>query len=217
MSDLNLKAEQRSITGRKVSQLRRDGLVPVVVYGAISAPISLQVVARDLERTLHAGGASQVVSLSVAGGSKHNVLIKSVQREPVSHSLMHADFYAVNMNEKQHVSVSLVATGKASGMAAGLMFYQPHEMLRIEALPADIPAEIVMDIESLTLETPIHVRDLPAVKGVTYLDDPDEVVFSLITTRAGEAESTEEEGAEEGEMEPEVVKRGKQADEEDEE
>ena len=216
MSDLNLKAEQRSVTGRKVGQLRREGLVPVVVYGAISAPINLQVAARDLERTLHAGGASQVVSVAVAGGSKHNVLIKSVQREPVSHSLMHADFYAVNMNEKQHVSVSLVATGKASGMAAGLMFYQSHEMLRIEALPADIPAEIVMDIEALTLETPIHVRDLPEVEGVAYLDDPDEVIFSLITTRAGEAETAEEEGVEEGEMEPEVVKRGKQADEEDE-
>jgi large subunit ribosomal protein L25 len=214
MSDLNLKAEQRNITGRKVSQLRREGLVPVVVYGAISAPINLQVAARDLERTLHAGGASQVVSVAVAGGSKHNVLIKSIQREPVSHSLMHADFYAINMNEKQHVSVSLVASGKASGMAAGLMFYQPHEMLRIEALPADIPAEIVMDIEALTLETPIHVRDLPVVKGVAYLDDPDEVVFSLITTRAGEAETTEEE-AEEGEIEPEVVKRGKQSDEDE--
>ena len=69
MSDLNLKAEQRNITGRKVSQLRREGLVPVVVYGAISAPINLQVAARDLERTLHAGGASQVVSVAVAGGS----------------------------------------------------------------------------------------------------------------------------------------------------
>lgn len=215
MSDLNLKAEQRTITGRKVGQLRREGLVPVVVYGAISAPVNLQVAARDLERTLHAGGASQVVAVSVAGGSKHNVLIKSVQREPVSHSLMHADFYAVNMNEKQHVSVPLVPTGKASGMAAGLMFYQPHEMLHIEALPADIPSEVVMDITSLTLETPIHVRDLPAVKGVAYLDDPDEVIFSLMTTRAGEAESVEEEGAEEGGMEPEVVKRGKQADEDE--
>lgn len=215
MSDLNLKADPRSITGRKVGQLRREGLVPVVVYGAISAPVNLQVVARDLERTLHDGGASQVVAVSVAGGAKHNVLIKSVQREPVSHSLMHADFYAVNMNEKQHVSVPLVASGKASGMAAGLMFYQPHETLRIEALPADIPSEIVMDVEALSLETPIHVRDLPAVKGVTYLDDPDEVIFSLMTTRAGEAESTDEEEAEAGEMEPEVVKRGKQTDEEE--
>lgn len=212
MSDLILKAEQRNITGRKVGQLRREGLVPVVVYGAISAPINLQVVARDLERTLHDGGASQVISVSVADGSKHNVLIKSVQREPVSHSLMHADFYAVNMNEKQHVSVPLVPTGKASGMAAGLMFYQPHELLHIEALPADIPMEVVVDISSLTLDAPIYVRDLPALKGVTYLDDPAEVIFSLMTTRAGEAESAAD-GLEAGMTEPEVVKRGKQTEE----
>ena len=214
MSDLILKAEQRNLTGRKVGQLRREGLVPVVVYGAISAPINLQVAARDLERTLHDGGASQVISVSVTDGGKHNVLIKSVQREPVTHSLMHADFYAVNMNEKQHVSVPLVPTGKASGMVAGLMFYQPHEMLRIEALPADIPVEVVMDIAPLTLEAPLHVRNLPAIKGVTYLDDPDEVIFSLMTTRAGEAESLAE-GVEGGMTEPEVVKRGKQAGEEE--
>lgn len=214
MSDLILKAEQRNLTGRKVGQLRREGLVPVVVYGAISAPINLQVAERDLERTLHDGGASRVISVSVTDGGKHNVLIKSVQREPVTHSLMHADFYAVNMNEKQHVSVPLVPAGKASGMVAGLMFYQPHEMLRIEALPADIPVEVVMDISPLTLEAPLHVRNLPAIKGVTYLDDPDEVIFSLMTTRAGEAESLAE-GVEGGMTEPEVVKRGKQAGEEE--
>jgi large subunit ribosomal protein L25 len=134
-----------------------------------------------------------------------------VQREPVFHSLLHADFYAVNMNETQRVSVPLVATGKASGMAAGLMFFQAHELIHIEALPADIPAEIEVDVTPLTLETPIHVRDLPAVKGVAYLDDPDEVVFMLMTTRAGEAE---EEAAEGTAAEPEVVKRGKQTEEE---
>ncbi len=214
MSDLKLSAEPRTITGRKVSQLRRQGLVPVVVYGAIAEPISLQVADRDLERTLHGGGASQVVTLSVTGGGVHNVLIKNVQREPIYHALMHADFYAVNMNETQRVSVSLVATGKASGMAAGMMLFQAHETINIEALPADIPAEIEVDITPLTMDTPLHVRDLPAVKGVTYLNDPDEVVFTLMMTRGAEAELAEEE-VEEGEVEPEVVKKGKQTDEED--
>lgn len=211
MSDLKLMADPRTLTGRKVNQLRRQGVVPVVVYGALAEPVNLQVADRELERTLHAGGASQVVTVSVSNGGVHNVLIKNVQREPVFHSLLHADFYAVNMNETQRVSVPLVATGKASGMAAGLMFFQAHELIHIEALPADIPAEIEVDVTPLTLETPIHVRDLPAVKGVAYLDDPDEVVFMLMTTRAGEAE---EEAAEGTAAEPEVVKRGKQTEEE---
>lgn len=214
MSDLKLSAAPRTISGRKVNQLRRQGLVPVVVYGAIAEPISLQVADRDLERTLHEGGASQVVTLSVTGSGIHNVLIKNVQREPVYHSLLHADFYAVNMNEAQRVSVPLVATGKASGMAAGMILFQAHETIHIEALPADIPAEIEIDITPLTIDTPLHVRDLPAVKGVTYLNDPDEVVFTLMMTRGAEAEVAEEETAE-GAVEPEVVKKGKQTDEEE--
>lgn len=211
MSDLKLMADPRTLTGRKVNQLRRQGIVPVVVYGAQTKPVNLQVPDRELERTLHAGGASQVVTVTVSDGDVHNVLIKNVQREPVYHSLLHADFYAVNMNEAQRVAVPLVAVGKASGMAAGLMFFQAHEMIHIEALPADIPAEIEVDITPLTLETPIHVRDLPALKGVTYVDDPDEVVFTLMVTRAAEAE---EAAVEDVAAEPEVVKKGKQTEEE---
>ena len=211
MSDLKLMADPRTLTGRKVNQLRRQGIVPVVVYGALAEPVNLQVPDRELERTLHEGGASQVVTVAVSNGGVHNVLIKNVQREPIYHALLHADFYAVNMNEAQRVSVPLVATGKASGMAAGLMFFQAHELIHIEALPADIPAEIEVDVTPLTLEAPIHVRDLPAIKGVAYLDDPDEVVFTLMTTRAGESEEESAEGA----AEPEVVKKGKQTDEEE--
>lgn len=215
MSDLNLSADVRTVTGRKVNKLRREGIIPVVVYGAIADPVNLQVAERDLERTLHAGGASQVVTVKVAGGGVHNVLVKNVRREPIYHGLLHADFYAVNMNEAQRVSVPLVATGKPSGMVAGLMVFQAHETIHIEVLPADIPAEIEVDLTPLALETPIHVRDLPAIKGVTYLNDEDEAVFQLMTTRAGEAEAAETEEEAEG-VEPEVVKRGKQTEEEEE-
>ncbi|MBE2238544.1 MAG: 50S ribosomal protein L25 [Caldilineaceae bacterium] len=217
MSDLKLMADPRTITGRKVGQLRRQGMVPVVVYGAVPEPVNLQVPDRDLERTLHGGGASQVVTVSVSNGGLHNVLIKNVQREPVYHALLHADFYAINMNETQRVTVPLVATGKVAGLTTGLMFFQAQEMMHIEALPADIPAEIEVDVTNLTLETPIHVRDLPAIKGVTYLDDSDEVIFTLMMTRAGEAEDEEAgEEMESAEAEPEVVRKGKQTDEDDE-
>ena len=210
MSDLKLNAEPRVLSGRKVNQLRRRGLVPVVAYGALSAPLSLQVEERALHHTLQGGGASQVVALSVSGGGLHNVLIKNVQRAPVNHSLLHADLYVVNMNEAQHVAVALETTGKPVGMAAGLMIFQAHESIQIEALPADIPAEIRVDLSPLTLETPIHVRDLPAIQGVTYRNDPDELLFSLIVTRGAEAEVAETAAV----VEPEVVTRGKQTAEE---
>jgi large subunit ribosomal protein L25 len=212
MSDLKIEAAHRTLTGRKVSQLRRQGLVPVVVYGNVSAPESLQVEARALERALHSGGSSRVVEVAVKGGSVHNVLVKNVQREPVGHALLHADFYAVNMREKQRVAVPIVGVGKPGGAATGVMVLQVHETIHIEALPADIPAEIEVDVTPLTLDRPITVADLPALKGIEYLDHEEEILFNMQETRAELAEEATE--TEATSAEPEVVKRGKATDEE---
>ena len=213
MSELKLEANPRELTGRKVGQLRRQGLVPVVVYGNVKQPVNLQVDSKLLERVLHSGGDTRLVEVMVSDGGRHNVLVKDVQREPVGHHLLHADFYAVNMAEKQHVAVPLVTTGKPSGMAAGLMVLKLHEAIHIEALPADIPGEIEIDITPLTLDRPITVADLPQMRGITYVDDAEEVLFNLQQTRE---EVAEEAAAEEASAaEPEVVKKGKQTDEEE--
>ncbi len=213
MSELNLVADRRELTGRKVGQLRRQGLVPVVVYGNIKQPVNLQVNAKLLERMLHEGGDTRLVEVTVNGGGKHNVLVKNVQREPIGHHLLHADFYAVNMTEKQHVSVPLVSAGKPAGLLAGQMVLKLHESIRVEALPNDIPGEITVDITQLSLERSITIADLPQVQGVTYVDDVDEVLFNMQTTKEEMAEETEiaEETAE-----PEVVRKGKQTDEDEE-
>ena len=211
MSELKLEANSRELTGRKVGQLRRQGLVPVVVYGNVKQPVNLQGENKLLERVLHAGGDTRLEEVTVSGGSKHNVLVKNVQREPVGHRLLHADFYAVNMTEKQHVSVPLVATGKPVGMTAGMMVLKLHEAIHIEALPADIPGEIEIDISPLDLERPITIADLPQVKGVTFVDDPEEVLFNLQQTR----EELSEETAADAAAEPEVVKKGKQTGEDE--
>lgn len=211
MDELKLVADRRELTGRKVGQLRRQGLVPVVVYGNVKQPVNLQVDIKMLERMLHAGGDTRVVEVTVNDGGKHNVLVKNVQREPVGHRLLHADFYAVNMSEKQRVTVPLVTTGKPAGMVTGVMVLKLHEAIHIEALPADIPGEISVDISPMTMERPITIADLPKVKGVSYVDDPEEVLFNLQLTReevAEEAAATE--------VEPEVVKKGKQTDEDEE-
>ncbi|HXF60038.1 MAG TPA: 50S ribosomal protein L25 [Caldilineaceae bacterium] len=209
MAELKMSAQPRTLTGRKVRQLRQQGLVPVVVYGPGQAPVNLQVSARQLELTLHRGGSSQLVQVEVEGGPTHNVLVREVQRHPVSHAYLHADFYAVNMNEKQEVSVPLVAVGKPTALAAGMMVLQAHDTVEIRALPADIPASIEVDITELDLERPITVADLPALPGVEYLDEPGEHLFSLIATR----EEVEEEQPEEV-AEPEVVGRGREEEEE---
>jgi large subunit ribosomal protein L25 len=210
MDELKLVADRRELTGRKVGQLRRQGLVPVVVYGNVKQPVNLQVDIKMLERMLHAGGDTRVVEVTVNDGGKHNVLVKNVQREPVGHRLLHADFYAVNMSEKQRVTVPLVTTGKPAGMVTGVMVLKLHEAIHIEALPADIPGEIEVDISPMTMERPITIADLPKVKGVSYVDDPEEVLINLQLTREEVAEE-----AAAAEVEPEVVKKGKQTDEDE--
>jgi large subunit ribosomal protein L25 len=210
MAKLTLNAHPRTVTGRKVSQLRAAGMVPVVVYGDVANPLNLQVGTRSLEAVLHHGGFSQLVEVSVEGGGLHNILIREVQRHPVSKDYLHADFYAVSMTEKQEVEVPLVANGRPTAMLTGLMIYQAMDTVRISALPADIPASIEFDITNLTTEEPVTVGMLPAVPGVEFIGDPNEIVISMIATR----EETIEEPVEDAAAEPEVLAKGKQDEEE---
>lgn len=214
MSTLQLEAQPRELTGRKVRQLRVKGLVPVVVYGNIDTPEILQVPERNLERTLQGGGTSQLVELQVEGGKKHNVLIRDIQRHPVRRHLLHADFYAVNMTEKQQVSVSIVSVNQPEALVGGMLMLQAMDSIDIEALPNSIPAVIEIDITALDLDNAITVADLPALDGVEYLAEPEEAVFTMQVTREEVEEVVDEDALEEG-AEPEVI--GKDDEEESEE
>ena len=214
MPELKLDASPRTITGRKVSQLRTQGWVPIVVYGNNIPSTNLQVQARSLDRTLHQGGYSQLMELSVEGGDTHNVLVRDIQRHPVTHAYIHADFYAVNMTEMQEVSVQVVSIGRPNALVAGLMVLQPLDSVEIRALPADIPAVIEVDITDLDLDNPVTISDLPAIEGLEYVSEADESVFNMIAMRL---EEEEEEEIEEEITEPEILARGRQEDEDAEE
>ena len=166
---------------------------------------------------LHAAGFSQLVTIDVDGGTTHNVLIRDIQRHPVTHTPIHVDFYAVDMTEKQQVAIPVHSTGKVDAMDVGLMVYQALDQVMVEALPADIPSHVDVDVSALTLENSILVSDLPVIEGVSYVNDPDEAIFTLITTRAAVEEEEEAELDEEMSAEPELVSRGRDEEEEAEE
>lgn len=201
MAELKLDAQPRTLIGRKVRQLRRQGLVPVVVYGNKQEPVNLQVSSRNLETTLHHGGFSQLVRVNVEGGKTLNVLVREIQRHPTSHAYLHVDMYAVNMTEKQHTTVPVVSIGTPDALITGLMVLQGSDMVEIEALPADIPASIEVDITKLDLETPITIGDLPKLSGVVYLGDPTDHLFTMIAPRVEAEEPAPSEVA----AEPELV------------
>jgi large subunit ribosomal protein L25 len=192
MSDLKLSAQSRTLIGRKVRQLRRAGMIPVTVYGKKQTAQSLQVVERNFARVLQAAGFSQLVEVDVEGGSTHNVLIRAVQRHPVTHSFLHVDFYAVDLTEKQQVQVPVHSIGKPEALAQGLIVLQSLDQVTVEALPTNIPTHIDVDITKLSLENPITVAALPVIEGVEYVNDTEEAVFTMVITRATEAETAEE-------------------------
>jgi len=209
MADITLSAQPREITGRKVRQLRNLGLIPVVVYGKTQAAKNLQVPERLLDRALHSGGSSRLVKVDVEGGDQYNVLIRSVHRHPVSHRLLHADFYAVNMAEKQRVNISVTPVGKPAALVTGLMVFQNMDSVEVEALPADIPSAIEIDVTELSLEKSITIADLPVISGVAYVSEPHEHVFTMMQTR--EEEVLEVETVED----VEVVAKGKKDEDEE--
>ena len=218
MSTLTLNANSRSLIGRKVKRLRPAGIVPVVIYGRGAAPRNAQVDGTEFEKVLREGGNSQLVELDLEG-EDYNILVREVQRHPVRHNLLHADFYTVNMSETQQVSVPLVMVG-AIVVDADLVMVQSMDSVEIEALPADIPAQIEIDVSRLeTPESPpITVADLPTIPGVSYISEADEPICSLILSRAAvsEEELEEEDELLDTDVEPEVIGRGRDEEEEEE-
>ncbi|MFN8445663.1 MAG: 50S ribosomal protein L25 [Caldilineaceae bacterium] len=210
MTKLKLDAEKREATRARVKPLRATGMVPVVVYGKGIESQNLQIAERNLSHVLTHGGTSQLVELNVAGGPMQNVLVREVQRHPVHHRLLHVDLYAVRMDEKQKVEVPINGVGKPLAMASDVMVLQNRESILIEALPVDLPTVIEVDITGLSLEHAILVSNLPNLPGVTYLADENEHVYSMLPVGAG----ADEKAGEGATAEPEVVKKGKQDEEE---
>lgn len=202
---LILRAEPRSVHGKKVRRLRREGLVPGVVYGpVVDATTSVSVNRRDFEKFFNQVGHSTVVTLEWEGGSQP-VLIREVQIDPVSRDPLHIDFFAPNMRVvlRASVTVALHNLGDHAGVLQQLL-----NEVEVEALPADLPHQLDADASSLTeVGNSLHVSDLNVPANVTVITSGDEMIASLVAEAAEEAEEAAEaaeeaeEGAEEAEGE----------------
>jgi large subunit ribosomal protein L25 len=193
---------------RSARRLRRQGLVPGVVYGGGAEPQHFAVDARTLRNTLaHAG---QVIGVEIDGGATTNVLIKDVQRHPVRGEAVHVDLLRVRMDQVIHATVPLEFTNheQAPGVVEGGIFNQELRELNIEALPGDIPDSVVHDVSDLEMNATVTLDVLSAPAGVKLLDDP-EVVIATITPPTvepveEEIETETELVGEEGEERPEA-------------
>jgi large subunit ribosomal protein L25 len=191
---LILRAEPRDVHGKKVRRLRREGLVPGVVYGpVVDGTVSVSVERRTFEKFFHQNGHSTVLTLEWDGGSQP-VLIREVQVDPVSRDPLHIDFFAPNMRVvlRQTVQVALHGVGDHDGVLQHLL-----NEVEIEALPADLPHQLDVDASGLvSVGDAVYVSDLRVPENVTLITSGEEMIASLIAEAAEEAEAAAEEAAE---------------------
>lgn len=211
MEEVVLKAERRNIVGKQVKALRRSGRLPAVIYGKGITPITIDLDLHDTSRLLPGLSSSQLIVVDL-NGEQHSTLIREKQRDPVSGSLKHIDFLEVSLTEKLRTDVVIVLVGTSPAVKElNAVIVTGLESLQVEALPGDLPGSILVDISSLKeIGQAIHVRDIPAIPNVEFLDDADEMVVLVI------APETEEEvglGEETGGEEPEVIEKGKKEEE----
>jgi large subunit ribosomal protein L25 len=166
---------------RSARRLRRDGLVPGVIYGGDGGPEHFAVDARILRNTLAHSGA--ILEVSIDGGTGVPVLVKHLQRHPVRGEAVHVDLLRVNMAETIHTTVTLELTGaeEAPGSVEGGVLNQETRELNIEALPGDIPDSVTFDGSRMEMNATVTLAELTPPDGVTLLDDPEETVLATIT------------------------------------
>ena len=182
---LNLAAEPRDVTGKKVALLRRTGRLPAVVYGHGISSENVSVDAHEFELLRRKAGQNALIDLSVNGSKARPVLVHGVQVHPVNRRPVHVDLFLVRMTEELTVDVPLVPIGVSSAVENqnGTLMHQ-LESVRVKALPDHLPQSIEYSIESLVdFDAVVKVSDLTIPGDVALLTDPDEVVAKVLASR----------------------------------
>ena len=183
-----VSAEPREVVGKKVSSLRRAGLLPAVVYGHGKASQPIQLDARAFDELMRHTTRNSIIDLKVGSGRATPVLLQGIHEHPVRRHAVHVDFYVVKMTEELSVDVPinhLGASHAADKLGGTLLHIREHVSVR--ALPDDLPHAIDLDITPLdSFEAVLHVSDLSVPAGVTVLTDPDEPLARVQPPRVEE-------------------------------
>ena len=215
-----LEASPRDTFGKnEARRTRRGGRVPAVLYGAASeggaktaTPIAVE--PKPLLKILHSeSGANTLISLKLPGAAEAKVLVKEYQLDPVTHEVLHADFYRVAMDRVLQVTIPVLVHGEPKGVKqqGGILEHIRRE-IEIECLPSDIPEHIDIDVSELMLHQGIRVRDLPVNPKWTPVSEGELMLVHVIAPKAEEVAAPAEgavAAAPTATAEPEVIKKGK--------
>lgn len=207
MEQIPLTAQKRTVLGRKVKSLRREGFIPAHIFGRKVPTVHVQVKKTDFDKVFEEAGETGIVDLAV-DRQKHPTLIRNVQTHPVTDEPLHIDFYQVNLTEKVKVNVPIEVIGEPPAVEKKIgLLLTPLSGIEIEALPTDIPENIQVDISKLeNVGDEIKVKDLNIDRAKIEVQADSE----LIVAKIGELVTKEMEAVE-AEIEAEKVEAAAEA------
>jgi large subunit ribosomal protein L25 len=187
---VELVAERRTLFGKKVKRLRREGRTPAVMYGHGFDPVSLQFEERRLRQVLSHVGGSQLLGVRIEGEERQEMaLVRDVQRDPIRLNVLHVDLYRVEMTERITAEIPLEIVGESPVVQSneGILL-TGVSAIEVECLPGDLVDAIEVDLSDLTeLDQSLHVRDLAIPSGIDVLTDMDEMVARVVRPVSEEA------------------------------
>jgi large subunit ribosomal protein L25 len=195
MEQIELRVATREVLGKKVRFLRREGVVPLHLFGHGIESLALQCDSAQIRRVLAQAGQTRLISLKIDKARKpRNIFVRQIQRNPITDELLHVDLYQVRMEEQLKVDVPIVLVGEAPALKTkGTILVQELDSLAVESLPDKIPARVEVNISSLTqVEQAIHVKDILLGDGVKIIDDPEQTVLRITAAVAREEEVVKE-------------------------
>jgi large subunit ribosomal protein L25 len=221
--DATLEAVKREGRGKnEANRLRAAGRIPAVVYGAraegkLPEGVPVAVDPKAVLRILHSdSGANTLINLKV-DGSESRVMVKEYQLDPITQALLHADFYQLAMDKMITVTVPVLVKGEPRGvkLQGGLLDFVTRE-IQVQSLPTDIPEHIDVDVSELMLNQAIRLRDLPENPKWKPVNDPDTMLVHVVLPKAEESAAATATEAAPAAAEPEVIKKGKTDEKDDE-
>jgi large subunit ribosomal protein L25 len=200
MEKLELEVSKRDVTGKNVRFLRREGKTPAKIYGPGIDSMPVLVETKTMEQILGKAGETDLITLKLHGSKSHpKVLIREVQRKPITDELLHIDFYQADLTQLIKVDVPLVFTGEAPiSKRKNVSIITMLDTLHIEALPDHLPHDIEVDISVLEeVDQAIQVKDIKLNPELTLHTDPEQMVIRAVEAKARAEEAPAEEAEEE--------------------
>lgn len=179
--DIQLSVKSRTIIGKQVRALRREGWIPLSIYGSHVQPKNMQAEERALRAVITKAGHNRLIRLDIGDGTPHIVITREIQREPISGKYWHVDFQEISLTEKMEIEIPIVLQGVPPLVkTSGALLTHGLAQITVRVLPTDLIPEIVVDISGLqNLNDAIHVSDLKLADTIEILTAPEEMLAKL--------------------------------------